>query len=91
MDGVEMRRSVVPEELHAEPVEEDKEDSDGDGDRYEHTVVAILLDPVQRLVPGKWHVIRSHKGIHAHRKAHHRTKEQQISPQIRRVGFLVRD
>lgn len=49
MDGVEMRRSVVPEELHAEPVEEDKEDSDGDGDRYEHTVVAILLDPVQRL------------------------------------------
>lgn len=49
MDGVEIRGSIVPEELHAEPVEEDKEDSDGDGDRYEHTVMAILLDPVQRL------------------------------------------
>ena len=49
MDGVETRGSVVSEELHAKPVEEDKKDGDGDGDRYEHTVVAILLDPVQRL------------------------------------------
>lgn len=80
----------MPEELHAEPVEENKEDGDRNGDWYEHTVVTVLLDPVQRLVPGEWHVIRGHKGIHTHREAHHRTKEQQIPPQIRRVGFLVR-
>jgi hypothetical protein len=40
----------VPEKFHAEPIEEDKENGDGDGDWYEHAVVAILLDPVQCLL-----------------------------------------
>lgn len=47
--------SVVPEELHAEPVEENKEDGDRNGDWYEHTVVTVLLDPVQRLCRKRHH------------------------------------
>jgi hypothetical protein len=49
MKKLRRRGLIMPKQLHAKPIEQDKENGDGDGDRNEHTVMTILFDPVQCL------------------------------------------
>ncbi len=45
----------MSEELEAEPIEIDKDETDRDACLHHKTVVRVVLDPVQEFVPRVWH------------------------------------